>query len=44
MVKTRTPTYAPRLRVGASSDVTASEVNSQIPAPTPETAIPAIKT
>lgn len=35
MVNTRTATYFPRLRVGASSDVTAKAVSSQMPAPTP---------
>jgi hypothetical protein len=40
MVKTRIETYLPRLYVGASSDTTASEVSSLIPAPTPEIAMP----
>lgn len=40
MVKTRTETYVPRFLVGASSEVTASAVNSLIPAPIPEIAIP----
>src|SRR5947207_2175856 len=42
MVKTRTDTYLPRLRVGASSEATASEVSSPIPAPAPERAMPAV--
>ena len=36
-------THRPRFLTGASSDVTAKEVNSLIPAPTPAIAIPAMK-
>ncbi len=43
IVKTRMATYIPRFRVGASSEVTASEVSSQMPAPTPDTAMPAVE-
>src|SRR5436190_13065375 len=43
MVKTSTATYLPRLRVGASSEVTARDVSSPIPAPAPEIAMPAVK-
>jgi len=43
MVKTRTATYFPRFRVGASSEVTARAVSSLIPAPAPAIAIPARK-
>ena len=41
MVKTRMATYLPRLRVGASSDVTARAVSSLIPAPAPAMDMPA---
>lgn len=41
IVKTRTATYVPRFRVGASSEVTARAVSSLIPAPAPAIAIPA---
>ena len=42
MVKTRMATYLPRFRVGASSEVTARAVSSQIPAPQPEMVMPAM--
>ena len=42
MVKTKIATYLPRLRVGASSEVTARAVNSLIPAPAPAMAMPAV--
>jgi hypothetical protein len=41
IVKMRMATYLPRLAVGASSDVTASAVNSQMPAPAPAMVVPA---
>ena len=40
IVKTRIATYLPRLRVGASSEVTASAVSSLIPAPAPAMDMP----
>ena len=42
MVKMRTATYLPRLRVGASSEVTARAVSSLIPAPAPAMDMPAV--
>jgi len=44
IVKTRMATYLPRLRVGASSEVTARAVSSLMPAPAPAMAIPATDT
>lgn len=40
-MNTRTATYLPRFRVGASSEVAAREVSSPIPAPAPLKAMPA---
>ena len=42
MVKIRTATYAPRFRVGASSEVTASAVSSLMPAAAPAIVVPAV--
>jgi len=40
IVKTNIATYLPRLAVGASSDVAARAVSSEMPAPTPAIVIP----
>ena len=42
MVKTKIETYLPRLRVGASSEVTARAVSSAMPAPAPDSVMPAM--